>query len=164
MGLCRSGFNSGLTLPFRNLNTWTNRFGRVRMNGALPLLTRYIFNSLGANGQNLYVDELNWWPLTFSLKCARSSRVTPPSWPQAKPDLKPAPVGNPMSPFLRDSNLTTGLPRRGRPVGSSSCKGRTRQSGVEDRTYGLGILRCCPGLGPASTLSTRWDSAADSEV
>src|ERR1700751_1894084 len=22
-----------------------------------------------ANGQNLYVDELNWWPLTFALKC-----------------------------------------------------------------------------------------------
>jgi hypothetical protein len=22
-----------------------------------------------ANGQSLYVDELNWWPLTFSLKC-----------------------------------------------------------------------------------------------
>ena len=22
-----------------------------------------------ANGQKLYVDELNWWPLTFSLKC-----------------------------------------------------------------------------------------------
>jgi len=27
------------------------------------------FQLTRANGQNLYVDELNWWPLTFSLKC-----------------------------------------------------------------------------------------------
>jgi len=27
------------------------------------------FRLTRANGQNLYVDELNWWPLTFSLKC-----------------------------------------------------------------------------------------------
>jgi hypothetical protein len=27
------------------------------------------FQLIRANGQNLYVDELNWWPLTFSLKC-----------------------------------------------------------------------------------------------
>jgi hypothetical protein len=27
------------------------------------------FQIARANGQNLYVDELNWWPLTFSLKC-----------------------------------------------------------------------------------------------
>ena len=35
-----------------------------------------------ANGQKLYVDELNWWPLTFSLKCrqiiaSEASFVTP---------------------------------------------------------------------------------------
>src|SRR5947207_2252069 len=46
-GIMPIRINSGLTLPFRNLSTWTNGFGRVRMNGALPLLTRYIFNSLG---------------------------------------------------------------------------------------------------------------------
>ena len=38
--------------PFRNLSTWTSRSGRVRMNGALPLLTRYIFNSLGPMAKN----------------------------------------------------------------------------------------------------------------
>jgi hypothetical protein len=27
------------------------------------------FQLTRANGQNLYVDELNWWPLTFSPKC-----------------------------------------------------------------------------------------------
>ena len=27
------------------------------------------FQLARANGQKLYVDELNWWPLTFSLKC-----------------------------------------------------------------------------------------------
>jgi hypothetical protein len=27
------------------------------------------FQLTRANGQKLYVDELNWWPLTFSLKC-----------------------------------------------------------------------------------------------
>lgn len=27
------------------------------------------FQLARTNGQNLYVDELNWWPLTFSLKC-----------------------------------------------------------------------------------------------
>jgi hypothetical protein len=27
------------------------------------------FQLARANGQSLYVDELNWWPLTFSLKC-----------------------------------------------------------------------------------------------
>jgi hypothetical protein len=27
-----------------------------------------------ANGQKLYVDELNWWPLTFSLKCRQNRR------------------------------------------------------------------------------------------
>jgi len=27
------------------------------------------FQLTRAKGQNLYVDELNWWPLTFSLKC-----------------------------------------------------------------------------------------------
>jgi hypothetical protein len=27
------------------------------------------FQLTRASGQNLYVDELNWWPLTFSLKC-----------------------------------------------------------------------------------------------
>ena len=27
------------------------------------------FQLTRANGQTLYVDELNWWPLTFSLKC-----------------------------------------------------------------------------------------------
>src|SRR5258705_4187089 len=27
------------------------------------------FQLTRANGQNLYVDELNWWPLTFSLNC-----------------------------------------------------------------------------------------------
>src|ERR1700760_3610203 len=79
-----------------------------------------------ANGQKLYVDELNWWPLTFSLKCRQI-------------------IANEAS-FV------------------APCKGRTRQSGAKDRTYGLGILRCSPGLGPASTLYTRWDSAADSEV
>jgi hypothetical protein len=39
--------NSGLTLLFPTLSTWMNGFGKVRMNGALPLLTQYIFNSLG---------------------------------------------------------------------------------------------------------------------
>jgi hypothetical protein len=27
------------------------------------------FRLTRANGQDLYIDELNWWPLTFSLKC-----------------------------------------------------------------------------------------------
>src|SRR5439155_22576576 len=74
------------------------------------------FQLTRANGQNLYVDELNGWPLTFSLKCRQiiasdASFVAP-----AKPEFKPAPVGNPISPFLRDSNLTTGLPQK-RPPG-----------------------------------------------
>jgi hypothetical protein len=74
------------------------------------------FQLTRANGQNLYVDELNWWPLTFSLKCRQIIAKEADFVAPAKPELKPARVGNPISPFLRDSNLTTGLPQT-RPLG-----------------------------------------------
>ena len=33
------------------------------------LLMRFTFKWPRSDGQSLYVDEINWWPLTFSLKC-----------------------------------------------------------------------------------------------
>jgi hypothetical protein len=74
------------------------------------------FRLTRANGQNLYVDELNWWPLTFSLKCRQiiasdASFVAP-----SKARIETCSIGNPISPFIRDSNLTTGLLHK-RPPG-----------------------------------------------
>src|ERR1700746_910701 len=47
------------------------------------------FQLTRANGQNLYVDELNWWPLPFSLKCRQIIASDPSFGAPSKARIEP---------------------------------------------------------------------------
>jgi len=99
------------------------------------------FQLTRANGQNLYVDELNWWPLTFSLKC-RQIIASEASF--VAPNKARIETCSSLEPNLtvpqRFKSYDWITPEEAAMVGSSPFKGRTRKSVVKDRTYGLGIL------------------------
>src|ERR1700745_1669798 len=59
------------------------------------------FQLTRANGQSLYVDELNWWPLTFSLKCRQIIASDAPFVAPSKARIETCP---PRAPHTRRSS------------------------------------------------------------